>query len=64
MMPLMDLTDANQLTTSDVWGRFQQPIKEASSRYLAEAIVVMRISNSSLLTDTILIIYEQLKLKR
>lgn len=48
MMPLMDLTDANQIKLSDVWGRFQQPIKEASSRYLAEAIVVMRISNSSL----------------
>jgi hypothetical protein len=52
IMPLMDLTDFNQLTISDVWGRFQQPIKEASSRYLAEAIVVMRISNSSLLTDS------------
>lgn len=50
MMPLMDLTDANQIALSDVWGRFQQPIKEASSRYLAEAIVVMRISNASLLT--------------
>ena len=48
MMPLMDLTDANQIKLSDVWGRFQQPIKEASNRYLAEAIAVMRISNSSL----------------
>jgi hypothetical protein len=48
MMPLMDLTDANQIKLSDVWGRFQQPIKEASSRYFAEAIVVMRISNTSL----------------
>ncbi len=49
MMPLMDLTDTNQIKLSDVWGRFQQPIKDASSRYLAEAIVVMRISNSSLI---------------
>lgn len=48
MMPLMDLTDANQIKLSDVWGRFQQPIKEVSSRYRAEAIVVMRISNTSL----------------
>jgi len=48
MMPLMDFTDANQIKTSDIWGRFQQPIKEASSRYFAEAIVVMRISDSSL----------------
>ncbi|MCW8863616.1 MAG: DUF2066 domain-containing protein [Colwellia sp.] len=48
MMPLMDLTDASQITISDIWGRFEQPIREASSRYYAEAIVVMRISNSSL----------------
>jgi hypothetical protein len=51
MMPLMDLTDATQIKTSDVWGRFQQPIEAASSRYLAEAIVVMRMSNSSLIGD-------------
>ncbi|WP_114325955.1 DUF2066 domain-containing protein [Candidatus Colwellia aromaticivorans] len=49
MMPLMDLTDASQITLSDIWGRFEQPVRKASSRYLAEAIVVMRISNSSLL---------------
>ena len=49
MMPLMDLTDSSQIKMSDVWGRFQQPIKEASSRYFAEAIAVIRISNSSLL---------------
>ncbi len=51
MMPLMDLTDANEIKLSDVWGRFQQPVKDASSRYLAEAIVIMRISNSSLVTS-------------
>lgn len=50
MMPLMDLTDANQIKLSDVWGRFQQPIKAASKRYLGEAIVVMRLSNSSLVS--------------
>lgn len=48
IMPLMDLTDASQITLSDIWGRFEQPVKKASSRYLVEAIVVMRISNSSL----------------
>jgi hypothetical protein len=51
MMPLMDLTDANQITQSDVWGSFEQPIRVASTRYFAEDIVVMRISNSSLLSD-------------
>lgn len=49
IMPLMDFTDASQISLSDIWGRFEQPIREASNRYFAEAIVVMRISNSSLL---------------
>lgn len=49
LMPLMDLTDASEITLSDIWGRFEQPVRKASSRYFAEAIVVMRISNSSLL---------------
>jgi hypothetical protein len=49
MMPLMDLTDLSDIALSDIWGRFEQPVREASSRYFAEAIVVMRMSNSSLL---------------
>jgi len=48
VMPLMDLTDSNQITITDIWGGFEESIKEASTRYLAEAIVVMRLSNSSL----------------
>jgi len=48
LMPLMDFDDANQITLSDLWGRFEQPIRYASARYFPEAIVVMRISNSSL----------------
>lgn len=48
MMPLMDLTDASQINVSDIWGRFEQPIRDFSARYFAEAIVVIRISNSSL----------------
>ncbi len=50
IMPLMDLTDATQVNLSDMWGKFEQPIQTASQRYFAEAIVVMRISDSSLLT--------------
>jgi len=49
IIPLMDLTDANQIKLSDIWGRFEQPIRKASNRYLPDAILVMRISNSSLL---------------
>ncbi len=48
LLPLMDLTDTVQLHVSDIWGRFEQPIREASLRYMPEAIVVMRIYNSSL----------------
>jgi len=48
VMPIMDLTDVSALTLSDVWGRFSQPVAQASTRYMAEAVVVIRISNSSL----------------
>lgn len=52
IMPLMDLTDASQIQTSDIWGRFVKPIRAASQRYYPEAIVVIRISNSSLLPQS------------
>ena len=52
IMPLMDLTDANQISVSDLWGRFSQPIQMASSRYAPEAIVIIRISNSSLISES------------
>jgi len=48
LMPLMDFDDANKITLSDLWGRFDQVIRHSSERYLPEAIVVMRISDSSL----------------
>lgn len=51
MLPLMDLTDTVQIKSSDIWGRFYHPIKEASRRYLPETILVIRISNSSLLAS-------------
>ena len=50
-MPLWDLTDTNVISTSDIWGRFSQPVFHASKRYLAEAIIIVRISNNSLLSD-------------
>ena len=50
-LPLMDLTDINAITTADIWGRFAAPVKLASSRYQAEAYVIMRLSNSSLLPE-------------
>ena len=48
-LPLIDLEDAENVALVDVWGRFTAPIVEASARYNAEAVVVMRLSNSSLL---------------
>ncbi|GAA0822013.1 hypothetical protein GCM10009111_29730 [Colwellia asteriadis] len=51
LLPLMDLDDASQITLSDLWGRFVEPIRQASARYYPEAIVVMRISDSSLLSE-------------
>jgi hypothetical protein len=54
IIPLMDLTDASQLATSDVWGRFAEPIYLASERYLAETIITIRLSNSSLLSSDVL----------
>jgi hypothetical protein len=48
LMPLMDLTDVNTISTSDVWGRFAHQIQIASQRYNPESIIVIRLSNSSL----------------
>jgi hypothetical protein len=53
VMPIMDLTDLTSLTLTDVWGRFSQPVAQASARYLAEAVVVIRVSNSSLVATKI-----------
>ncbi len=51
IMPIMDLTDANKISVSDLWGRFAEPITLASNRYAPEAIVIVRISNSSLVPE-------------
>ncbi|GAA5219272.1 DUF2066 domain-containing protein [Corallincola platygyrae] len=43
LLPLMDLDDAMQVSVSDVWGRFQSPLAQASSRYAADAMVVAKL---------------------
>ena len=48
VMPLMDLTDSTQVVLSDFWGYFPEQIQQASLRYFADTIVVMRVSDSSL----------------
>ncbi len=42
-LPLYDLEDAVSVTGYDVWGRFTQPVVEASYRYSAEHVIVARI---------------------
>ncbi|MFT6208153.1 MAG: hypothetical protein ACJA0T_002071 [Colwellia sp.] len=49
LMPLMDLTDVNTISTFDVWGRFAKQVQMASLRYNPESIIIIRLSNSSLL---------------
>jgi len=51
IMPVVDATDRTELTLSDVWGRFLKPVAQASVRYMADAIVVIRVSNSSLVSS-------------
>ncbi|MCJ8295586.1 MAG: DUF2066 domain-containing protein [Colwellia sp.] len=51
IMPLMDLTDSEQVVLSDFWGYFPEQIQQASLRYFADTVVVMRVSDSSLVND-------------
>lgn len=51
IMPLMDLTDSEQVVLSDFWGYFPEQIQQASLRYFADTVVVMRVSDSSLVNE-------------
>ncbi|NQZ89193.1 MAG: DUF2066 domain-containing protein [Colwellia sp.] len=51
VMPLMDLTDMNTISTFDVWGRFAEQVQAASQRYNPESIIIIRLSNSSLVPE-------------
>lgn len=46
VLPLMDLTDNQNVEISDLWGRFIDPIQLASTRYTPEAIVIIRVSKN------------------
>ncbi|WP_157982805.1 DUF2066 domain-containing protein [Aliidiomarina minuta] len=41
--PLLDLTDLSNLSASDVWGRFERPVQEASRRYPSDGLVMVRV---------------------
>jgi hypothetical protein len=49
-LPLLDLTDRENIQLSDFWGRFAEPIRDASARYEAEAIIVIRLSDNTLVS--------------
>lgn len=55
------MTD-NQVTVSDVWGRFKQPIFQASEQFMPEAIVIIRVSNNTLLSEEQLALAENCQL--
>lgn len=42
-VPLLDLTDQQALTVSDLWGFFKAPIEQASARYQPDAVLVGRL---------------------
>ena len=44
--PLLDITDRMLVSPSDVWGRFDAPIQEATQRYPANGIVMVRLQET------------------
>ncbi len=42
-LPLLDFDDLNAITFTDVWGRFLQPVAQASQRYQAEYIALVKV---------------------
>ena len=49
----MDLDDISNVSTADLWGRFVAPIRLASERYYPEKIVIIRMSDHSLLENKV-----------
>ena len=47
LLPLMDLEDRQSISVTDVWGRFESPIRLAASRYANDFIVAGQVSGSS-----------------
>ncbi|MGD2116718.1 MAG: DUF2066 domain-containing protein [Chromatiales bacterium] len=45
LLPLMDLDDQSAVSSSDLWGEFEKPIREASFRYAADLILLVRVSH-------------------
>jgi hypothetical protein len=46
IVPVGDITDITAIQTTELWGGFVDTISDASSRYLAEAVVVVKLMGS------------------
>ena len=47
VLPLMDLEDEMRVSASDIWGRFPEPVINASSRYGSDSVVAGRVLQQS-----------------
>lgn len=47
LFPLLDLKDTADLSVSDIWGGFKQPVLSASRRYRADVVLTGKISRVS-----------------
>ncbi len=43
ILPLMDLQDTTRVSLGDVWGRFMEPLRQASQRYRPEVVLLLRL---------------------
>jgi len=46
LFPVMDLQDQAAISASDLWGAFEEPIRNASLRYQADSILMVRIKSA------------------
>lgn len=46
LFPLLDLEDSSQMSVSDVWGGFKEPILNASNRYQTDVILTGRLTQT------------------
>jgi len=51
LLPLMDLDDNLSVDVTGLWGRFASEARQASARYFVDASLIIRVSNSSLLSQ-------------
>ena len=47
LFPVMDLQDQSAISASDLWGAFEGPVSNASQRYQADSIMMVRIKSGS-----------------